>query len=139
VTHETDAEDRRTYLGFIQDAITRMAGEANTLKAWLVPVVTAAYGYALVAHSWVVGLVGLLASLAAGYQAAHYLQQERAFRDLYGDAVAGKAEHFHMDIDERVHRWRVEMKVVCSWSIAGFFGLIATGGLVIVIAEAIRP
>jgi len=144
-----NAEDRRAHLGFIEDAITRMANESTTLKAWLVPVVTAAYGYAIISSSWVIALVGIIATVVVGWQAAHYLRQERAYRALYAAAVTARTTTFDMDISPMLQRptsiqanptdgtqtpkrlsWG---PVVRSWSIGGFFGVIIVGGIVIMI------
>jgi len=129
---DANAEDRRAYLGFIEDAITRMASEANTLKAWLVPVVTAAYGYAVVRDSWVVALVGILATAILGWQAANYLRQERAYRDLYGSAITAGSVTFNMNPGDHLPPWRGKKSVLWSWSVFGFFGSIIIGGLVII-------
>jgi len=142
---DSTPEDWRTYLQLIEDAVGRMAAEANTLKAWLVPVVTAAYGYAIVAHSWVVALVGTAATCIVGFQAAHYLRQEKAFRALYKSAVAHKVAIYTLDIGRisdgqedsdaqpalmspLVIAWPA---TVFSWSVGGFFGPIAVGGVLI--------
>lgn len=147
------AEDRRAHLGFIEDAIARMASEATTLKAWLVPVVTAAYGYAIISRSWVIAVVGVIATLIVGWQAAHYLRQEHACRTLYVSAVVGRATAFDMNIKPLLKRptpgdkgvkeggeepatvsWGL---VVRSWSIGGFFGPIAVGGVAIIVGVLI--
>ena len=88
---------RVAHLEFIQGAIHRMANEANTLKAWLVPVVTAAYGLAITHSSWVIAGLGIVATMVIGWQAACYLRRERAFRDLYVAALKKEVTDFSMD------------------------------------------
>lgn len=129
-------DDRRAYLGFIEDAITRMASEANTLKAWLVPVVTAAYGYAIICDSWVVALVGVLATAVLAWQAANYLRQERAYRNLYEAAITAESVTFNLNTRDHLPSWCGKKSVLWSWSVLGFFGVIIIGGLVIITVTA---
>lgn len=82
-----DAEDRRKHLDFIQAVVTRMSAASSTTKGWLLPVVTATYGYAVVNREMSVALLGIAAVLLFAVIDANYLNQERAFRRLY-DAVA---------------------------------------------------
>ena len=65
---QRDPEDTRKHLDFIQAIVTRMSAASSTAKAWLLPVVTAAYGYALTQNAESVALlgVGVTVSLAAG-------------------------------------------------------------------------
>ncbi|MCL2783914.1 MAG: hypothetical protein FWD55_00470 [Propionibacteriaceae bacterium] len=127
------ATKRITHLTFIQDTITRMANEANTLKAWLVPVVTAAYGYAVIGHSWPVAALGIMASLVFGWQSARYLQQERAFRSLYISAARGEVTPFSMDItDHTVSLWG-KRSALWTWSVGGFFGTFVAVGVCVVL------
>jgi len=117
------------HLGFIQDAIARMANEANTLKAWLVPVVTAAYGYAVVGRSWTVAALGIAATLVFGWQSAHYLQQEKAYRALYVETLSDKAMLFDMSIKGRTKSLWGKESALRSWSIWGFFGAFTLAGI----------
>jgi len=129
----TTPEDRRTHLGFIEDAISRMASEANSLKAWLAPVATASYGYAVVNESWKVALLGVVASVALGWQAASYLRQERAFRVLYDRTVQGETSAYSMDIREFLGSWFQRRSAILSWSVLGYFGIFALTGLLIMV------
>lgn len=81
-------EDRRKHLEFIQAIIARMSAASASAKGWLLPVVTAAYGYALTKDSWPVALLGLGASAMFAFIDAHYLEEEKKYRRLY-NAVAG--------------------------------------------------
>lgn len=82
-------DDRRQHLSFIQAVITRMAQASASAKTWLLPIVTATFGYAIISNSWGVALLGTLAVLLFALLDANYLKQERAFRKLYDQVVQG--------------------------------------------------
>lgn len=85
-----DLEDRRKHLDFIQAIVTRMSAASSNAKAWLLPVVTAAYGYALTQKADSVALLGLGATLLFAYLDANYLRQEKRFRSLYKAVASGQ-------------------------------------------------
>lgn len=85
-----DPEDKRKHLDFIQSVITRMSAASSSAKAWLLPVVTAAYGYALTQNADSVALLGLGATLLFAYLDANYLPQEKRFRALYKTVACGR-------------------------------------------------
>lgn len=86
-----DPEDRRKHLDFIQAVVTRMSAASSNAKAWLLPVVTAAYGYALTQQKAdSVALLGLGATLLFAYLDANYLRQEKRFRSLYKAVASGQ-------------------------------------------------
>lgn len=82
-------EDLHKHLDFIQAVVTRMSSASTSTKSWLLPVVTAAYGYGMTRNAWSVVALGLSAVLLFMFLDANYLRQEKAYRDLY-DAVARK-------------------------------------------------
>lgn len=82
-------EDRRQHLNFIQAVVSRMASASASAKTWLLPIVTATYGYALASNDWYVAILGMFAAVVFGLLDANYLKQERAFRALYDDVAAG--------------------------------------------------
>lgn len=145
------AEDRRKHLEFIQAVVTRMSASSATAKGWLLPVVTAAYGYAVTKSSVGVGLLGITATLVFGLMDANYLRQEKAFRGLY-DAVASGTKPvplFSLDpshandpipdgtrLQERLRkiigRWVPGRSVWLSWSIAPFYAAFVVAGVVVV-------
>lgn len=47
------------HLQFIQSLINRLDSSSATLKGWLIPVVTASYGFAYVNHNLLVLLLGM--------------------------------------------------------------------------------
>lgn len=87
--HDVSPEDRRQHLEFIQSVISRMASASASAKTWLLPVVTATYGYALVSNDWWVATLGVVATLVFGLLDANYLKQERSFRALYDGVARG--------------------------------------------------
>lgn len=80
-------EDLHKHLEFIQAVVTRMSAASASTKSWLLPVVTAAYGYGMTQNAWSVVALGLGAVLLFMFLDAHYLDREKAYRALY-DAVA---------------------------------------------------
>ncbi len=147
-----DPEDRRKHLDFIQAVVTRMSASSATTKGWLLPVVTAAYGFAVTSSAPAVALLGMAAVVLFAVVDANYLNQERSFRRLY-DAVARQEDvpPFSMDPSlaapavqqtleslswwERgwagVRDWIPSWAVWSSWAIAPFYGSLLLVGLVI--------
>jgi hypothetical protein len=147
-----DPEDRRKHLDYIQAHVIRMSTASSTAKGWLLPVVTAAYGFSVSAKEGSIALLGVAAVLLFGFLDANYLRQERAFRRLY-DAVARQTRAvplFSLNTAEAddpipaatdtwgkvktaVHRWFPGRTVWLSWSIAPFYGPFVVIGCVIAI------
>lgn len=141
-------EDRRHHLTLIQTALSRMASSSVSAKSWLLPVVTAAYGFAIVQGNGWVALLGIVAVLLFAVMDAGYLRLERAFRALYRDVAAGRRRDYDMnprryldkinadedDQREENCRWG---KVIWSWSLAGFYGPLIALGFLIATFEAI--
>lgn len=143
-------DDLRKHLDFIQAVVTRMSAASSAAKGWLLPVVTATYGYALTKHAESVALLGLLSVLLFAFLDANYLRQEQGYRALY-DAVARKTRPvplFSLAIEDaldptpapttrwgrakaRVQKWFPGRSVWCSWSIAPFYGLLLVVGVVV--------
>ncbi|WP_431306371.1 HIT family protein [Streptomyces exfoliatus] len=140
--HETDsvsAEDRRQHLSFIQAVVTRMSQASSSAKAWLLPIVTATYGYAITGKSTLVALLGCLAVLVFGVLDANYLKQERAFRKLYDEVASGRPiPAFSMNPTlaspggTRVNYWP-DWPDVRSWAVAPVYGPLLLSGLGLVI------
>ena len=129
------AEDRRQHLTFIQSVVTRMSQASSSAKTWLLPIVTAAYGYALTKYAWSVAALGIGAVLVFGLLDANYLKQERAFRTLY-DRVANGARipQFSMNPTlaapegKRRDYWP-DWKDIRSWAVAPVYGPLLLVGL----------
>ncbi|MFD5116483.1 HIT family protein [Streptomyces sp. NPDC058391] len=129
------AEDRRQHLSFIQAIITRMSQASSSSKAWLLPIVTATYGYAITMDSIFVALLGLLAVLVFGILDANYLKQERAFRKLYDEVAAGRSiPAFSLNptlaspAGSRVNYWP-DWPDIRSWAVAPVYGPLLLAGM----------
>jgi hypothetical protein len=150
-----EPEDRRKHLDFIQATITRMSAASTTTKSWMLPVVTATYGYALTQRQCSVALLGIAAVLLFAYLDANYLRQEKRFRRLY-KAVAEKANEiavFSLNPDDvpsdrpdesteewgpRTPRWVNRFVpgplVWASWSVGPFYIALIVVGIIIAVA-----
>lgn len=149
-------EDRRKHLEFIQAVVTRMSMASSNAKSWLLPVVTAAYGYALTQRADSVALLGIMAVLVFAFLDANYLRQEKAYRKLYDDVAgldrSGQGPRtipiFSMDpsdADDPIEassstgrklvklgrRWFPSWAVWSSWSVAPFYGPLLVAGIAI--------
>lgn len=149
-----DPEDRRKHLDFLQAVVTRMSAASTATKGWLLPVITATYGYAVTQGSTAIAVLGLLAVAVFAIVDANYLNQERAFRALY-DAVAGGAtvEPFSMDPSlaasdaggksggaaarwsTTLRRWIPSRAVWSSWAIGPLYGSLLLAGVLIVAVQ----
>lgn len=89
-TGATSETVRLKHLDYVQSVVSRMAHASTQAKSWLLPVVTATFGYALTQRSGTVALLGIAAILLFGYMDASYLRQERAYRRLYNAVVSGE-------------------------------------------------
>lgn len=156
VGHSTD-EDRRKHLDFIQAVVTRMSTASSSTKSWLLPVVTATYGYALTKNAESVALLGIAAVLLFAFLDANYLRQEKAYRRLY-DAVAKKTRDvplFSLDpsdaddpipetgsrrekVGRLIRRWFPGRMTWSSWSIAPFYGSLMLVGVIIFVRALAR-
>lgn len=132
-------EDRRQHLSFVQSVISRMASASASAKTWLLPIVTAAYGYGFVQASWPVALFGLAAVAVFALLDANYLKQERSFRNLYDSVAQGKkVPAFSMNPtvagpsgSGKVNYWP-DSKDWLSWAIAPFYIPLLTVGAALI-------
>lgn len=138
VLDDVSPEDRRQHLEFIQGIVSRMASASASAKTWLLPIVTATYGYTLVSNDWWVAVLGIVATLVFGLLDANYLKQERAFRRLYDDVARGRPiPKYSMNpalagSDGRVNFWP-DRPDWTSWSILPVYVpiLIAGAGVIV--------
>lgn len=143
-------EDRRQHLGLIQAVIARMSAASSTAKGWLLPVVTATYGYALSQNEGSVALLGIAAVGLFAMLDANYLRQEKAYRRLYNTVARStkSVPSFTLDPSDAddssqakvqplkrvgvwVGRWLPGANVWLSWSIAPFYGGLLLVGLIV--------
>lgn len=59
VEPEVSPEDRRKHLDYIQAVVTRQSAASASAKGWLLPVVTAVFGFALTQHVWLLAALGM--------------------------------------------------------------------------------
>ncbi|MFQ4149739.1 HIT family protein [Arthrobacter sp. LAPM80] len=149
------AEDRRKHLDYIQAVVTRQSAASSASKGWLLPIVTATYGFALTQHAWSLAALGLVSVILFAYLDANYLRSEKRFRELYNTVARAKrmVPHFTLDPADAedpvpddaptVSKWRgfvsnylPERAIWMSWSIAPFYlALLLVGVGVLVIAR----
>ncbi|MGW4752905.1 HIT family protein [Streptomyces chartreusis] len=138
-TGTVSAEDRRQHLSFIQAVITRMSQASSSSKSWLLPIVTATYGYAVTGKSILVALLGCLSVLVFGVLDANYLKQERAFRKLYDEVASGRPiPAFSMNptlaspASNRANYWP-DWPDVRSWAVAPVYGPLLLAGMGLIV------
>lgn len=141
-------------LNFVQAIIARMSVASSNTKSWLLPVITATYGYALTRDSWKIGFLGVVAVILFAFIDANYLRQERAYRKLYDRIVnrGDKIPSFSLDpsyVSDEAHakmrfvqklkilirQWFPPFRVWLSWSIAPFYGAFLLVGIVAIYAS----
>ena len=133
-------EDRRKHLDYIQAVVTRQSAASSSAKSWLLPIVTATFGFALTQHSWALAALGMIAVVLFAYLDANYLKSEKEFRRLYNTVARSSrkvplftldpvdAEQSLPDDASPSTRWRrfkkayvPERAIWASWSIAPFY------------------
>jgi len=147
-------EDRRKHLDYIQAVVTRQSSASSSAKGWLLPIVTATFGFALTQRSWPLAALGIVAVVLFAYLDANYLRSEKQFRRLYNTVARSsrKVPLFTLDpvdADEPlpdnaparskwkafVHRYVPERSIWTSWAIAPFYlALLVLGAGVVVVA-----
>lgn len=134
------AEDRRKHLDYIQAVVTRQSAASASAKGWLLPIVTATFGFALAQNSWPLAGLGIMAVLLFAYLDANYLKSEKQFRRLYNTVARSTrtvplytldpvdADEPALGGDPTLSRWKrfkrayvPEWSVWASWSIAPFY------------------
>lgn len=146
-------EDRRKHLDYIQAVVTRQSAASASTKGWLLPIVTATFGFALTQNSWPLAALGMVAVALFAYLDANYLRSEKQFRRLY-NTVARSSRRVPMftldpvDAEEPLRddapatsRWKravraylPERSIWASWSVAPFYIallLLGTGVLIV--------
>lgn len=140
VQPEVSPEDRRKHLDYIQAVVTRQSAASASAKSWLLPVVTAVFGFALTQHVWLLALLGLFLIAVFAYVDASYLRSEKAYRALYNAVSRSQrlVPRFTLDPMDAYEpqcdnapaatRWKAlrdkylpPREVWTSWSIAPFY------------------
>ncbi|MGK2309303.1 HIT domain-containing protein [Cutibacterium sp. V970] len=134
-------EDKRQHLSFAQSIITRMAQSSSSVKSWLLPVATAAYGYSFTQSSVAVAVLGIVATVVFGVLDIGYLRTERKFRRLYDRIAAGdpNVRPYSLNFKDAGNNLKGDFLEHCStiiaWPIWPFYGaLLATGVVALVMA-----
>lgn len=132
----------RHHIDLIQATIVRMSAASSAAKGWVLPVVTATYGYALTQHADSVAALGMAAALLFWVLDARYLREERAYRRLFAAAVKEPTGRYDMNAARYYLRpeagtpdcrhpncrlWRTAL----SWSTGGFYLPVLGVGLAI--------
>lgn len=133
-----DAENHRQYLSFIQNIINRMAGASANSKTWLLPIATAAYGYAIVNKSIMVTVLGMIATFILACLDAGYLTNERRYRQLYNQIISNSntVVPFSLSCYRNTTGWtrfKEYLKALISWSILLFYGALFLTGIAIML------
>lgn len=132
---QTDPEDRRKHLEFIQAVIARLSNSSATAKGWSLTLAGAAFGFSAVNDKWYLALLGCVVLIAFSVMDAYYLHSERLFRDLYADARLGNAPLYGMDphaysgAHRRINTYR-------TWSVLGFYGPLLLAGVIVTLVLA---
>ncbi len=133
-------EDRRKHLDYLQAVVTRQSAASSSAKGWLLPIVTATFGFALTRGSWPLAALGMVAVVLFAYLDANYLRSEKQFRRLYNTVARSSrkvplftldpvdAEEPMSDDAPAISKWKKavrkyvpERSVWASWSIAPFY------------------
>ena len=110
------------YLQFLEDIINRHNANSFQLKELTITLVVAIYGIYIAKEtpsSWLL-VVPIIYVVLMAFLDSQYLCQEKKFRHLFEDAVAGKKELYDMNI-KGYSCWLASVK---SFSIWGFYGIL---------------
>lgn len=149
-------EDRRKHLDYIQAIVTRQSAASSSAKGWLLPIVTATFGFALTQSSWPLAALGMVAVVLFAYLDANYLRSEKQFRRLYNTVARSSrrvplftldpvdAEDPLPDDAPAMSKWKRAMRtylpersIWASWSIAPFYIALLVLGTGVLIVSAI--
>jgi ATP adenylyltransferase len=151
---ELSPEDRRKHLDYIQGVVTRQSAASASAKGWLLPVITAVFGFALTQRVWLLALLGMFLTAVFAYVDASYLRSEKSYRALY--RVVSRSERsvprFTLDPTDAYEppsdalsktKWKAfrfkyipEREVWTSWSIGPFYGAMLLLGLGVTVTAA---
>ena len=84
------------HLDYILSTINRMADNSFKVKGWMVTLISALMALYVNTEKISFLLVAFIPMFVFWFLDAYYLQQERKFRGLYDDAVAGNVHCFSM-------------------------------------------
>lgn len=95
-------EDRRKYLEFIQNIITRMNSNSFMIKGWTITIVSALLVLFATIKVDSLYIITILPIILFWVLDAYYLQMERKFRSLYNNVIQNHASIvlYSMNIEE---------------------------------------
>lgn len=156
VEPEVSPEDRRKHLDYIQAVVTRQSAASASVKGWLLPVVTAVFGFALTQHVWLLALLGMFLITVFAYIDANYLRSEKAYRTLYNAVSRSErmVPRFTLDPTDAheppcgdapaATKWKAlrdkylpPREVWTSWSIAPFYSAMLLLGVGVAVTAAL--
>lgn len=115
-----------------------MSAASAVAKGWALTIATATFGYAGTQSSAVVALLGMFAVALFAVVDTRYLREEHKYRLLFDAARTGGIEPYEMNAtrycstlsqaDCETISW---FKVVWSWSVRDYYGLMLLVGLVL--------
>ena len=96
-----DQNAKQCHLGFIQNVITRMAGNSFLLRGWSVTLIVAIFSLAAKDADARVGLLSYYSAVLFWTLDTYYIRQEKLFRTLYSEIAQGNIPTHHYSLDTR--------------------------------------
>lgn len=140
---------------YIQAVVTRQSAASASVKGWLLPVVTALFGFALTQHVWLLALLGMFLIAVFAYIDANYLRSEKAYRTLYNAVSRSERSvpRFTLDPTDAYEppcgnapartkrkalrdKYLPQREVWTSWSIAPFYSAMLLLGVGVAVTAA---
>lgn len=130
--------DKTKHLEFIQNAITRMAGNSFLLKGWTVTIAAALFALAAKDSNRRFAVLALFTTLTFWGLDAFYLRQERLFRRLYdelrklSDEKYEKADPFSMSTAKHSREVVSWLRTLWAPTIVGLHGVILAAVIMVI-------
>lgn len=117
-------ENKHKHLEMVQGIISRMASNSFQLKGLCVTIAVAISALAVVRSNALIFLLLLIPVLAFWLLDAHYLRQEKLFRELYDYVSALEDEKVNFSMKTLQFKDKVPSLAKCillNWSTTGFY------------------
>jgi hypothetical protein len=124
-------DDQRKHLEFIQNIIGRMAQCSFLIKGWSVTLVAALFALAAKDADGRYAFIPYIPVFAFWVLDGYFLYQERLYRGLYEDAVAGKVNVFALDASKYEAGKRTWLSSICSTTLLWFHGVLFVTVLIV--------
>ena len=92
-------EDKIKHLEFVQNIMSRLSKNSFQLKGWMTTIVSALLALFVNSSNVLYIFIAIIPTLVFWFLDTYYLQQERKFRGLYDDIIAGEIPNFEMSIE----------------------------------------